>query len=170
MSTLHLSVDRVDAHVFAHEARLLLHRSPGYLAVALVKGEEILQWVEKPPRLIGLSQVTPLSEDDLPAYPLQQLLELTLSSIKHLAQTLPKRGLDDEPISLSLSYHFPPSSRDLSTFHAQPYLDQYIRDIGEGSVYASELNDGLVLLFTREGELGERAQFWLSHHRSRLAQ
>ena len=169
MSTLHLSVDRVDAQAFTHEAHLLLHRSPGYLAVALIKGEEILQWIEKPPRLTDLSQITPLSEEDLPTHPLQKLLELTLSSIKHLAQTLPKRGPDDEPISLCLSYHFPPSSHDLSRFHAQPYLDQYIRDIGEGSVYASELKDGLFLLFTREGELGERAQFCLSHHRSRLA-
>ena len=170
MSTLHLSVNRVDAQSFIWEARHLLARSPGYLAVALIKGEDVLHWIER-------SQISdkPEEVDLAQPQPLRHLLELTLISIKHLAQTLPKRYDHDEPMRLSLSYQLPSDEESVHAHRAQAYhtsgpsLTQKIHTVGEGSVHAHECcREGLLLLFTQEGELSERARFWLRHYSSRL--
>ena len=164
MVTSNLSIDQVNSDQFSREAKCLLGRSPGYLAVALVKGEEVLHWMTSSDKSEDQPQASIYIQS------LKRHLLLTLSTLKYLALTLPRRGEDGETLVLSLSYKLPQRSGSLSSHRIKSHLDGESSDLGEASVYAHELAEGLLLLFTHEGELSERARFWLKHYSLMLSQ
>ena len=174
MSTLHPVLHRVSMHDFTRGAESLLKRSPRYLAVAFIRGEEVVYWVERSLHRSTDSR-TSVTSGESQNQPLRLIFQPTLGSIKHLALTLPRRGHEDDPISLSLSYQLSPHehlSLNQMMSHLQSYseyFEQNRHEIDEGSVYAVEHQAGLLLLFTLQGELAERAHFWLRHCRSRLS-
>ena len=163
MSTFHLSVDRVDEKIFICEANRLLNRSFGYLALALVKGEETRYWVER-------TQDDKINDQrEHPQNPkFSRLFDLTLSSLKYLSQTLPKRDHNDEAITLSLSFQMPKDREKLVSNRSHSYPDQNVDSLDGGRVYAHGFGEGLLLLFTQEKVCSEQARFWLKNTRSRL--
>ena len=157
-------------HDFARSAESLLKRSPQYLAVAFIRGEEVVYWVERSLHT-STAPLTSFTTEEGQDQPVRSVFKLTLGSLKHLAQTLPRRGDGDDPISLSLSYQVShQENKILSRPQSRPDdLEPNIQEIEEGSVYAVEYQGGLLSLFTQQTELAERAHFWLRHCRSRLS-
>jgi len=171
VTTSNISIDQVNPDRFTREAECLLGRSPGYLAVALVKGEEVLHWMtssyeSKDQPHESKSQ----DQENIYIQSLKRHLYFTLSTLKYLALTLPRRSDDGESLMLSLSYQLPQRSDRLSSHRIPRNLERGPNDLEGGSVYAHELAEGLLLLFTREGELSERARFWLKHYSLMLSQ